>query len=157
MTLPQESPCAPDIEVRYSDDSLPILLLRARALMVDRFRKVFRNHEISEQQFRVLRALHTEQLVDVTALAARTDLLYPSLSRILRDMAARGLVTRQVGSDDARQTLASLTQQGRDLLGRTMIDVQLVHVELNGEIGDERVADLAQSLQFVIGVLDSDR
>ena len=69
--------------------SLPMELLRAREAVMRRFRPELRNHGVTEQQWRILRAIAHAGPLEVSALADATCLLAPSLSRILPDMEAR--------------------------------------------------------------------
>src|SRR5947207_3922732 len=69
--------------------SLPMSLLRAREAVMRQFRPSLRNHGLTEQQWRILRALTTVDAIEVTELARVAFLLGPSLSRILRDLEAR--------------------------------------------------------------------
>jgi len=72
--------------------SLPMSLLRAREAVMRQFRPSLRNHGLTEQQWRILRALTTVDAIEVTELARVAFLLGPSLSRILRDLEARDLI-----------------------------------------------------------------
>ena len=59
------------------------------------FRPSLRNHGLTEQQWRILRALAAVDAIEVTELARVAFLLGPSLSRILRDLEARRLIERR--------------------------------------------------------------
>src|SRR6201982_2692041 len=75
--------------------SLPMSLLRAREAVMRQFRPSLRNHGLTEQQWRILRALTSVDEIEVTELAHVAFLLGPSLSRILRDLEARPLIERK--------------------------------------------------------------
>src|ERR1700722_16121357 len=85
---------APQLRIREFSHSLPMLLLRGREAVMRYFRPGLLEHGVTEQQWRVLRALSTADEMDVRMLANVTYLLPPSLSRILKDMRRRGLVKR---------------------------------------------------------------
>ena len=80
--------------MRSLDHSLPLMLLRAREAVMDHFRPHLHYHGVTEQQWRVLRALVEFGSLDAGTLARRVCLLMPSLSRILRDLASAGLLKR---------------------------------------------------------------
>lgn len=105
------------VELRPFDQSLPMALLRARETAMRFFRPMLTAHELTEQQWRVLRALtrHHGPLA-VGELAEATFLLGPSLTRILGNLGDRGLVARVVAADDQRRGLISLTDAGRELV-----------------------------------------
>src|SRR5689334_4930258 len=87
---------------------LPGALLRAREAVMERLRPILRAHDLTEQQWRVLRAVSTEGALEVSQLAAAAVLLAPSVSRIVRDLAARGLIDRRVDRADQRVALVSV-------------------------------------------------
>src|SRR5579883_1276119 len=85
----------PHLKIRDFSQSLPMLLLRAREAVMRYFRPSLLEHGVTEQQWRVLRALSTADEMEVMILANATYLLPPSLSRILKDLQRRGLVKRR--------------------------------------------------------------
>src|ERR1700736_3847580 len=80
------------LPMRAFSQSLPMELLRAREAVMRRFRPGLRDHGVTEQQWRILRALAHSGPMEVSELADTTCLLAPSLSRILPDMEARLLI-----------------------------------------------------------------
>src|SRR5258706_4950270 len=84
------------VPMREFSRSLPMSLLRAREAVMRHFRPSLRSHGLTEQQWRILRALASIDQVEVTELARIAYLLGPSLSRILRDLEARRLIERRV-------------------------------------------------------------
>src|ERR1700756_2235815 len=90
------------IRLREFSRSLPMALLRAREAVMRHFRPSLRAFDITEQQWRGLRALFGVAQIEVTELANATFLLPPSLSRILRDLESRGLTRRRSSAKDMR-------------------------------------------------------
>ena len=69
-------------ELRSFDDSLPMALLKARERAMRVFRPVLADHDLTEQQWRVLRALSSASTeLDIGEIADATFLLGPSLTR----------------------------------------------------------------------------
>ena len=89
--------------MREFSRSLPMSLLRAREAVMRQFRPSLRNHGLTEQQWRILRALTAVDAIEVTELARVAFLLGPSLSRILRDLEARDLIERRTAEADLRR------------------------------------------------------
>src|SRR5471032_1457045 len=83
------------VPMRDFSRSLPMSLLRAREAVMRQFRPSLRRHGLTEQQWRILRALVALDTIEVTELARVAFLLGPSLSRILRDLEARRLIERR--------------------------------------------------------------
>jgi hypothetical protein len=88
------------VPMREFSRSLPMSLLRAREAVMRQFRPSLRNHGLTEQQWRILRALAAIDAIEVTELARVAFLLGPSLSRILRDLEARQLIERRTAKAD---------------------------------------------------------
>ena len=103
------------VRLRDFSRSLPMALLRTREAVMRHFRPSLRRFDLTEQQWRVLRALSAVAEIEVTRLADATFLLAPSLSRILEDLDRRGLIRRRVSETDRRFGLVSLTEAGHGL------------------------------------------
>src|ERR1700738_908927 len=95
---------------------LPMSLLRAREAVMRQFRPSLRNHGLTEQQWRILRALASIDAIEVTELAHVAFLLGPSLSRILRDLEARHLIERRPAKGDLRRGVVSISAKGLKLI-----------------------------------------
>ena len=102
--------------LREFDRSLPMALLRAREAVMKNFIPHLRAHELSPQQWRVLRALYDSDGLEMTELAQRCYLLMPSLSRIVQNLVGRELLNRQPAPGDQRKAIVSLTESGADLV-----------------------------------------
>src|ERR1700745_3610661 len=96
--------------------SLPMALLRAREAVMRQFRPSLRRHGLTEQQWRILRALAAVEESEVTELARTAFLLGPSLSRILRDLEARRLIERRTAESDLRRGVVSISEKGLKLV-----------------------------------------
>ena len=111
-----------ELPMRQFDRSLPMALLKAREAVMKKFSPALKEHGLSPQQWRVIRALVEEDVLDATEISERCALLMPSLSRILQNLQKRGLVDRVTASDDQRRSLVSITAEGRKLF-RTLSPV----------------------------------
>ena len=108
---------APTLGIRDFDRSLPMALLRAREAVMRRFRPILATHGLTEQQWRVLRALADGAGPrSVGVLAEQTFLLGPSLSRMLVSLEDRGLVARRADVGDGRRAEIVITGAGLDLV-----------------------------------------
>ena len=135
---------------------LPVLLLRARLAVASRYSRALRRHGLTEPQWRVLASVARHRFPDVASLARRLDLLSPSVSRILRDLEARGLLRRAAGRADARRTVATITPGGADLIAEASADMEPVHEAIRAQVGEEQVRDLQVALAQLIAVLRSE-
>ena len=130
--------------------SLPMLLLRAREAVMRQFRPSLRNHGLTEQQWRILRALTAVDAIEVTELARTAFLLGPSLSRILRDLEARQLIERRTAKADLRRAVVSISAKGLKLIDAVAPTSEAIYAEITGRFGARKLAEL----QEMLGVLE---
>lgn len=133
--------------MREFSRSLPMALLRAREAVMREFRPSLRDHDMTEQQWRVLRALSTGREMEVAELANATCLLGPSLSRILRDLEERGLVTRRVPETDLRRGFVSISPVGNALIARVGPISESIYAALTRRYGAARLKLLYEMLE----------
>jgi homoprotocatechuate degradation regulator HpaR len=130
--------------------SLPMSLLRAREAVMRQFRPSLRNHGLTEQQWRILRALTAVDAIEVTELARTAFLLGPSLSRILRDLEARQLIERRTAKADLRRAVVSITAKGLKLIEAVAPTSEAIYAEITSRFGARKLAEL----QDMLGVLE---
>jgi homoprotocatechuate degradation regulator HpaR len=130
------------LPMRAFSKSLPMELLRAREAVMRRFRPELRNHGVTEQQWRILRALAHSGPLEVSELAEATCLLAPSLSRILPDMEARQLIGRRQAHSDLRRSVISLERKGLRLIATHAPHAERVYDEIAQRFGAGRLAQL---------------
>src|SRR5260221_11142659 len=132
--------------MREFSRSLPMSLLRAREAVMRQFRPSLRNHGLTEQQWRILRALTAVDAIEVTELARVAFLLGPSLSRILRDLEARHLVERRAAEADLRRGLVSLPAKGLKLIEAVAPSSEAIYAEITSRYGARKLAELQDML-----------
>ena len=122
--------------------SLPIALLRARETVMAPIREMLQESGISEQQWRVLRVVEEAGEIEQSAIAHAACLQLPSLTRILRSMAAEGLVSRTVDKRDRRRTLVRVTSRGRKVISDHRPRNAEIFERLEAEFGCEKLDQL---------------
>ena len=122
-------------------------LLRTREAVMCLFRPGLRSRGVTEQQWRILRALAHAGPMEVTELAEATFLLGPSLSRILPDMEKRQLVSRKQLDSDLRRSAVSLEPKGLRLISTHAPDSERIYAQIAERFGVERVTQLFALLQ----------
>src|SRR3954454_18993648 len=130
--------------------SLPMSLLRASEAVMRQFRPSLRNHGLTEQQWRILRALASIDAIEVTELARVAFLLGPSLSRILRDLEARHLIERRAAKADLRRGMVSISAKGLKLIEAVAPTSEAIYAEITSRYGARKLAEL----QDMLGVLE---
>lgn len=131
---------------RDTRHSLPMALLRAREAVMSRFRPLLAEHDINEQQWRVVRVLAEVDQLDATEVAARANILAPSLTRMIRAMTDRGLIARAKDATDGRRVLLSIAPKGRELLVKASPDSAAIYRQLEADYGAERLGQLIEML-----------
>jgi homoprotocatechuate degradation regulator HpaR len=122
-------------------------LLRAREAVMQHFRTLHRDSNITEQQWRVLRALFDSPPVDATTLAHNTCLHMPSLSRILQKLKKRRLVEQSHHKDDLRRSLISISPLGRELIMKEGPASEQQYAIIRKHFGHERLDLLYELLR----------
>ena len=144
---PRTAPGSTRVRLRDFSRSLPMALLRAREAVMRHFRPSLRAFDITEQQWRVLRALSSIAEIEVTELAKATFLLAPSLSRILRDLEERGLTRRRTSAKDMRLALVSITPAGMKLIEEAGVYSEEIYAEMTKRFGAAKLAELMELLR----------
>src|SRR5216117_1314221 len=142
----QGAPAVKRVPMREFSRSLPMSLLRAREAVMRQFRPSLRNHGLTEQQWRILRALTAVDTIEVTELARVAFLLGPSLSRILRDLEARDLIERRTAEADLRRGVVSISPKGLKLIEAVAPTSEAIYAEITSRYGARKLAELQDML-----------
>lgn len=147
------SPAGPEFAMRGFDRSLPMVLLRAREASMSLFRPMLGEHGLTEQQWRVLRALASDRApMDAGELADTTFLLASSLSRILAGLDRQSLISREISEHDRRRWIISLSEPGRRLVAKIAPHSEAVYTELEERFGTERLQALIIELNALCDI-----
>ena len=128
--------------LRDFQHSLPMELLKAREAAMSRFRPMLRRHGLTEQQWRVIRALAAYQKIDASEIARKSFLLAPSLTRILQFLERANLIKRSSDANDQRRSVFALTAKGRRIYDEVGPDSELLYAEIEKEFGVEKLETL---------------
>jgi homoprotocatechuate degradation regulator HpaR len=141
------------VPMREFSRSLPMSLLRAREAVMRQFRPSLRDHGLTEQQWRILRALASVDTIEVTELARVAFLLGPSLARFLRDLEARHLIERRVAKADQRRGLVSISTKGVRLIETVAPSSEAIYAAITRRYGARRLRELQDMLHELEGAL----
>jgi homoprotocatechuate degradation regulator HpaR len=139
------------VPMREFSRSLPMSLLRAREAVMRQFRPSLRRHDLTEQQWRILRALAAIDAIEVTELARTAFLLGPSLSRILRGLEARKLIARKTAKTDLRRGVVSISEKGVKLMEVVAPSSESIYAEITRRYGAKKLGEL----QDMLGALEA--
>jgi homoprotocatechuate degradation regulator HpaR len=137
----------------FQHRNLPLLLLQAREGVISRFRPLLNAHGVTEQQWRIVRALvdlgpmEPRQIVQVCGISS------PSLAGVLARMDEMGLVQRERFDNDARRVLVTLTPKSRALAQRLAPQIEALYAEIEALIGPAFTQEFYQALDTLIARL----
>ncbi len=132
---------------------LPVLLHRTREAFSSYFRPVFMQNDLTDPQWRILQLIQKHPEMDISELSRRSFLLGPSLSRILRDLAERGLIERHPDPKDARRAFHSLTPAGHEQIEKVLPCFDPIYADLDARLDREQVRELNARLEALLEIL----
>ncbi len=141
--------------LRKFEEALPIALLRTREIVMARFRPHLAENGLTEQQWRVIRAVQQQPGIDATALSERCCILMPSLSRMLKALEKDKLLTRHKVEGDLRRQIIELTGQGEALFAKMAPASEAIYAEIEAEFGKGEITELITKLQQLRHTLNS--
>lgn len=136
------------------DHSLPVSLLRAREAVMRKFIPILRSHDLSPEQWRVIRALKLDGALEMTELSQRCFLLAPSLSRIAQNLEKREIVIRKPVESDQRRSELELTLKGNSLFNEVAPESSEQYSEIRRAFGNQKLESLYELLNELVESLD---
>ena len=152
-TPKHEAPGQTGFELARTQRTLPIALLRAREAVMERMRPMLHAHDITEQQWRVIRVLREEGELDATTLADHACILAPSLTRILKSLESRNLLRTTRDKADGRRVIVELTPEGWSLIASVTPQASEIYAGIEEVMGPGRVEHLLNELEFLLSRL----
>ena len=134
--------------------SLPMMLYRALDAVMPRFREIFKDYGLTEQQWRVLRVLWQREETPFRELADLTLIPAPSLVGVVDRLGRAGLVARRRSESDRRIVYVHATAQGRALEAEVVPRVERAYAALRGELDERTWASLIDGLDQVSSIDD---
>jgi homoprotocatechuate degradation regulator HpaR len=138
------------VEHVINHPNLPQRLLKARDALMAHFRPILNHFGVTEQQWRILRALDQHGALEPRQIGDMCQISSPSMAGVLTRMAEAALVERNRIEHDQRRVMVSLSPQGRALLIKMspLIDLQYDYIEQ--ACGKQIFADLLLALDTFI-------
>lgn len=132
--------------------SLPMTLLRARELVMKRFRPMLARHGITEQQWRVVRVLCEQGPLSASEAAERASILGPSLTRIIKTLEEAGLIVSERAAADGRRVVLEATPAGVEVIKSAAAERRTIYRDLEKLHGRQFIEDLLDRLETLIQV-----
>lgn len=131
-------------------ESLTIALLQAREAAMFFFRPILKAHNLTEQQWRIIRVLADKRSIDFHELARKTCILRPSLTGILSRMERDNLIFRLKPVNDQRKLYVSLTEEGEVLYSKARYQIEEGYGCIESAFSSEKMQQLLELLDDLI-------
>ncbi len=126
--------------------SLTLTLLQAREAAMAFFRPALNKHELTEQQWRVIRILRQQGELESHQLAQQACILKPSMTGVLTRLERDGLVRRQKSSQDQRRVFVGLTERGQQCFVSMSEGMESNYQKIEAQFGAEKMQQLLDLL-----------
>jgi homoprotocatechuate degradation regulator HpaR len=147
---PAKKPPSPRSRSAIQHRNLPLLLLHARESVIAHFRPLLNEHGLTEQQWRVVRALLEHGPLEPRQIVQRCRISSPSLAGVLARMDEMGLVTRERLGHDQRRVLVTPSARSRALAASMAPRVEAVYAAIEADLGADFVEGLYATLDLLV-------
>ncbi|HDS1695699.1 MULTISPECIES: homoprotocatechuate degradation operon regulator HpaR [Pseudomonas] len=127
--------------------SLTLTLLQAREATMAFFRPALNAHELTEQQWRVIRILRQQGELESHQLAELACILKPSMSGVLKRLERDGIVARRKSSEDQRRVFINLTVKGQQVFLAMSEEMGRNYDKILSQFGEEKLQQLTRLLE----------
>ena len=137
--------------------TLPIRLLRARQAAIAQFQPIYRQYDVTEQQWRVLRMVTSSGPLTAAELSQAVFISMPSLSRIMTSLEKRKLIRRKTDQHDLRKMKVSATSAGRAMVAEAALWSDARYHDIARWFGKKRLGELQILLDDLVEILNAHR
>ena len=134
----------------FAHRNLPLLMLQARERVLAQFRPTLNAAGVTEQQWRVIRALLETGPLEQREVGALCGLSSPSLAVMLARMEELGLVERQRLDHDQRRVRVSVTPRARAIAARMAPKIEAAYADIERRLGKSFLLELHRQLDRLI-------
>ncbi|RJF96575.1 homoprotocatechuate degradation operon regulator HpaR [Noviherbaspirillum cavernae] len=116
---------------RISYRNLPQLFLKAREHLMSHFRPILNHFGLTEQQWRILRALDEDRQLEPREICDICQIISSNMAGVLARMEDMDLIVRSRSAEDQRRVLVRLSRKGELLVDdiAPLIEAQYHHIE----------------------------
>lgn len=129
--------------------NLPFLLLKAREELMTKFRPILNKYNVTEQQWRVIRALNEHGDLEPRQLCQHCIILSPSMAGILKRMEEASLI-QKIPMEDQRRISIRLTEQATEIHDQAQKELNLQYKVIEERVGEKDIKMLYTLLDDVI-------
>ena len=129
--------------------SLPMMLYQALDALLPKFRSIFNEYGLTEQQWRILRVLWEHKKIALGKLSDLTLIPSPSLVGIVDRLEFSGFITRDRSKKDRRVVYVLATKKGREMEKKVMPRVLDTYNEIRESFEPDEWDQLIDSLKKI--------
>ena len=134
--------------------NLPLLLLHVREAAMGHFRPILKHFGLTDQQWRILRALsESGDDLEPGQIAEACKIQKPSLTGIIARMVEMKWIGRHASPVDQRRLIISLAPKGRTLVDRIAPLVDRQYRLIEESVGVDTLDAIYRSLDDALGLL----
>lgn len=122
--------------------SLTLSLLQAREGAMAFFRPALNVHDLTEQQWRVIRILRQQGELENHQLAEAACILKPSMSVVLKRLERDGIVARRKSPEDQRRVFINLTAKGHEAFMAMSEEMGRNYGKIFNQFGEQKLQHL---------------
>ncbi|AYF87843.1 homoprotocatechuate degradation operon regulator HpaR [Pseudomonas sp. JS3066] len=126
--------------------SLTLTLLQAREATMSFFRPLLNQHDLTEQQWRVIRLLRQHGELESYQLADLACILKPSMTGVLARLERDGMVVRRKAPQDQRRVLVNLTEKGQQCFVSMSSGMEANYQKIQDQFGEAKLKQLFELL-----------
>jgi homoprotocatechuate degradation regulator HpaR len=130
--------------------NLPHLLLRSRETLMAHFRPLLTMHNLTDQQWRILRELAEQGPLEPRQLGEACSISSPSIAGVLLRMEEAGLVSRVRMEHDQRRITVTLKPKSRKILRRLVPLVEERYAVLEAALGTRSMQEVYDALDALL-------
>ncbi len=134
--------------------SLPMMLYRTLDAVMPRFRQIFSEFGLTEQQWRVLRVLWQHEQIAFRELSDLTLIPPPSLVGVVDRLTSSGLASRRRSDTDRRNVFVYATGKGMALESDVRPRVDKAYAELRRSVDEKTWDALIAGLEQISSIDD---
>lgn len=139
---------------KFVHRNLPLMLLQARERVLSRFRPVLNSHGVTEQQWRIIRALHERGNLEPNQICEVCQISSPSLAGVLARMESLGMIEKSRHANDGRRVSVTLSNSSKALVRAMAPDIEANYRALESLLGRdliERCYEMLDELLVALG------
>ncbi len=144
----------PAMAIDQFSRSMPMVLNRALDAVMPRFRKIFNDYDLTEQQGRVLRVLWERDSIAFNELSAVTLIPPPSLVGVVDRLQRAKLVDRRRSVTDRRKVSVFATRAGRSLESEIMPRIATTYADMKQTVDAGTWTSAIRGLNQMVAALE---